>query len=161
MQAATWSYCTVTLVDPLAQEFPDAIEAVIVVVPVPTKVASPGVVDEKVTTEVFPEVQVAEFVTSTPFWVAVNCWLGVVARVNVWLDWLMVIACVPVTVTVAVPLTPATFAVMVTFVAGPTPVTTPWLTVAQGLELVHEADFVTSLEPLSKAAVACNWPVAP
>jgi hypothetical protein len=162
MQAATWDYCTVTLVDPLAQELPDAIDAVTVVVPVPTKVASPGV-DEKLTIEVFPELHVAEFVTSTPFWLAVNCWLVVVARVNVWLAGLMVmvvVPCVPVTVTVAVPLTPATSAVMVTFVAGPTPVTTPWLTVAQGLELVHEADFVTSLEPLSNAAVACNWPVA-
>ena len=67
MRAATWNHCTVTLVDPLAQEFPDVTEAVIVVVPVPTKVASPGVVDEKVTTEVFPELHEAEFVTSTPF----------------------------------------------------------------------------------------------
>jgi hypothetical protein len=50
---------------------------------------------------------------------------------------------------------------MVTFVDDPTPVTTPWLTVAQGLELLHEADFVTSLEPLLKAAVAFNWPLAP
>jgi hypothetical protein len=149
------------LVDPLAQEVPDVIEAVIVVVPAATKVASPGVVDEKVTIEVFPEAQVAEFVTLEPFWVAVNCVVGVVVRVNVWFAGLMVIPCVPVTVTVAVPLTPATFAVMVTFVAAPTPVTTPWLTVAQGLELVHEADFVTSLELLLKAAVACNWPLAP
>jgi hypothetical protein len=149
------------LVDPLAQEFPDVIEAVIVAVPVPTKVARPGVVDEKVTTEVFPEVHVAEFVTSEPFWLAVNCWLGVVARVKVVVLGPMVRPCVPVTVTVAVPLTPATFAVIVTLVAAPTPVTTPWLTVAQGLELVHEADFVTSLELLLKAAVACNWPLAP
>jgi hypothetical protein len=161
MQAATWDYCTVTLVDPLAQELPDVIEAVIVAVPVPTKVARPGVVDEKVTTEVFPEVHVAEFVTSEPFWVAVNCWLGVDASVKVVVLGPIVRPCVPVTVTVAVPLTPATFAVIVTLVAAPTPVTTPWLTVAQGLELVHEADFVTSLELLLKAAVACNWPLAP
>lgn len=73
---------TVILLDPVAQEVPEVVEAVIVVVPVPTKVANPGVVDENVTIDELPDVHVAELVTSTPFWVAVNCVFGVVARVK-------------------------------------------------------------------------------
>jgi len=58
-------------------------EAVTVVVPGATNVARPGVVLENVTTDVLPEVQVAELVTSAPFSAAKNCVVGVEASVNV------------------------------------------------------------------------------
>ncbi len=157
----TQIHCTVTLVDPLAQDVPEVREAVTVVVPTAAKVANPGVVDENVTTDELPDVHAAELVTSTLFCVAVNCVLEVFARVKVWLAGVMIRDWVPVTVTVAVALTPATLAVIVTLEAGPTPVTTPALTVAQGLELTQLALLVTSLVPLLYVAVAARLPVAP
>ena len=147
--------------DPLEQVLPEAKEAVIVAVPVPTKLARPLVAEEKLTTEVLLEAQVTLAVTSEPFWVAKNCELvplvngpaGVIE---------MVCPEPPVTLPVTDPLTPDTLAVIVTLLADPTPVTSPaLLTVAQEVELLQLAEFVTSLEPLSKAAVAFSCTVEP
>jgi hypothetical protein len=63
----------VILSDPVAQVVPEVREAVMVAVPVPTKLASPFVVVEKLTIEVLLDVQVALLVTSDPFSAAVNC----------------------------------------------------------------------------------------
>jgi hypothetical protein len=139
----------VTDSDPLAQLVPETIEALTVLVPVVTRVASPGVVEEKVSTEVLLEDQVAEVVTSLPFSVAMNCTLVVVESVKGpggLID--KVCAPEPVTLPVADPVTPPTVALTVTVDVLPTPFTNPALTVAQGVELCHEADFVTSFEPL-------------
>jgi hypothetical protein len=58
------NHCIVTFVEPLAHEFPDEeVEALTVVDPVVTSVASPGVVAEKVSRAVLPDVQVALLVT--------------------------------------------------------------------------------------------------
>ena len=62
----------------------------------------------------------------------------------------------------AEPLTPASVAVTVTLEAFPTAVTNPLvLTVAQLLELCQVAEFVTSLFPLLKVAVAKSCCVPP
>ena len=62
--------------EPLAQVLPDKTDALMVAVPPALpKVARPLVVVEKVTTDVSPDVQVAELVTSTLLRAAVNCWL--------------------------------------------------------------------------------------
>ena len=57
-------YWIVTLVDPLAQEVPDEREALTVVDPAATRVASPGLELENVRNAVLPEFQVALLVTS-------------------------------------------------------------------------------------------------
>jgi hypothetical protein len=58
------NHCIVTFVEPLAHDVPDdEVEALTVVVPCVTSVASPGVV-ENVSTPVLPDVQVALLVTS-------------------------------------------------------------------------------------------------
>jgi hypothetical protein len=62
---------------------------------------------------------------------------------------------------VAEPLIPPTLAVIVMLVAEPTPVTRPAFTVAHGVELCQDAEFVTSLLPLLNAAVAKSFTVAP
>lgn len=89
-----------------------------------------------------------------------NCTVGVVANVNGPCG-AMTSACppLPVTVPVADPVIPPTVAVIVTPEAGPTPVTTPAFTVAQGLELCQFAELVTSLLPLLKLAVAKSFTV--
>lgn len=154
----------VTVSDPLEQVPDEVMDAVTEVVPVETNVAKPEV-EENASIEVSPDVQVALFVTSLLLpSVAVNCTFGVVDRLNgcCTLE-LMVKVCPapPVTLPVADPFTPPTDAVMVTDEAVPRPFTVPALTVAHGVELVQLADFVTSLDPLSKLAVAWSWTVDP
>ena len=110
---------------------------------------------ENVTADVLFEVQVELAVTSLPFRVAVN-WPVPLATIDaggvtvkVW------VVPLPLKVPVAEPLTPPSVAVIVTLEAFPTAVTNPLvLTVAQLLELCQVAEFVTSLFPLSKVAVA-------
>jgi hypothetical protein len=146
------------LVEPLAQVPSATYEPVTVAVPVPTKLA---VFEENVTTEVLLEVQVVEAVTSVPLREAENT--AEVPLVKVVPDGIELIVSPwpPVTLPVADPVTPPTLAVIVTLVADPTPVTRPAFTVAQAVELCHEAEFVSSLLPLSKAAVAKSFTVDP
>jgi len=66
----------------------------------------------------------------------------------------------PVVLPVIEPLTPPTLAVTDTLDAVPTAVTSPVeLTVAHAVELCQLAEFVTSLLPELKLAVAFNWAV--
>lgn len=149
-------YWTVTVSEPVAQLPLTAKEPVMVAVPWPTNVAT---FDEKVATELSLDVQVVEFVTSLPFREAKK--FAVVPELNVVPGGVevMVRLCElpPVIAPEMLPLTPATVAVIVTFELFPTPVTSPVeLTVAQAVELVHVADRVTSLVPLSKLPVAVS-----
>lgn len=150
-----------TVSDPLAQELPETSEALTVVLPVVARVASPGV-DENVNTEVLLDDQVAELVTSEPFSLALNCTVVFVERLK-GPGGLIVRVCVldPVTLPVADPVTPPCVALMVTLDVLPTPLTSPALTVAQGLELSQVADFVMSFDPLLKVAVAKSCCVPP
>lgn len=154
-------YCTVILSEPVAQVPVAANEAAIVADPAVTNVA---VLPEKVRTEVLLDVQVVEFVTSTPFKAAVNaCWAP---AVNVPLGGLIVSVCAlpPVVLPAIVPWTPAKVAVIVTLELGPTAVTIPVEpTVAHELELDQLAWLVTIFVPLLKVAVAvscCGDPTA-
>jgi hypothetical protein len=124
---------------------------VIVADPVPIKLA---VFEEKVATDVSLELQTVEPVTSVLFRAALKTALVPLVKVGPAGIELMVKPWPPVTLPVAEPAIPPTLAVIVTLVAPPTPLTRPALTVAQGVELCHDADFVTSLLPLLKAAVA-------
>ena len=141
-------HCTVIWSVPVAE----LVVAVIVAVPVPIKLAKPGVTLENVTLEV-SEVQVAVLVTSVPLRFALNCCVLPLVKVP---QGLIVI---PVgAVTVAVPDTPLKVAVIVTAPPVPTYVTFPaalppvvTLT-AQEFELCQKAEVVTSLLPLSKLA---------
>jgi hypothetical protein len=140
-------YCTVILSDPLAQVLPDKTDALMVAVPAATKVASPIVVVEKVTTEVSLDVQVAVLVTSTLLSVAVNGWLVPCVKVVVLAGPIVSVwpPVPPVEVPVIDPLTPPNVAVIVTFVAAPAPTTNPdEFTVTQALELPQVAELVTS-----------------
>jgi hypothetical protein len=147
------------LSEPLAQLVPAAYDAVIVTVPA---LRNEAVLDENVTIEVSLEDHVVEEVTSLLFREAKNCALPPVTKLlefelmdRVWLP------LPPVTLPVADPLTPPTEAVMVTLDIVPMPLTVPALTDAQALELCQVADLVTSLEPLLKLPIACNWTVDP
>jgi len=155
-------YCTVILVVPVAQVPEDAVEALTVVVPGATSVANPGLEVENARTEVLLEVQVALPVTSLLLLsVAVNCWVPR-ERAIVPLGGLIVSAeeLPPLVVPVIEPLTPASVAVMVTLDDVPTDVTNPVeLTVAHAVELCQLAEFVTSLLPELKLAVAFNCAV--
>jgi hypothetical protein len=157
-----WS--TVTVSVPVEQVPEEVMDAVTEVVPVESNVAKPEV-EENASIEVSPDVHVALFVTLLLLLsVAVNCTFGVVDRLNgcCTLE-LMVKVCPlpPVTLPVADPFTPPRDAVMVTDEAVPSPFTVPALTVAHGVELAQLAVLVTSLVPLLKLAVACNWTVDP
>jgi hypothetical protein len=147
----------VTVSEPLAQLPLTAYEPVMVADPWPTNVAT---FDENVTTELLLEVQVVEFVTSLLLSEAKK--VAVVPELNVVPGGVEVIVRLcefpPVTAPEMLPLTPARVAVMVTFELFPTPVTSPVeLTVAQAVELVQLAEFVTSFVlPLLKVAVAVS-----
>ncbi len=136
--------------------------AVIVAVPAPGNVAVLLDEDAKFTTLELLEVQVAWLVTSEPLKVAVNA-CAVLPTLK------MTLAIVPTavvghgvmvipvgTVAVAVPVTPPKLAVMVTEPPVPTAVAFPALVpdmiraTAQGFELVHVADLVTSFVVLSE-----------
>jgi len=148
----------VIFTEPLAQVLLATSEPVMVAFPVPTNVA---VLPENVVTAVLLELHVVEEVTSEPFKVAEKTACVPLVKVGPTGFELIVRPVPPVTLPVADPDTPPTLAVMVTFVAAPTPLTFPALTVAHGVELCHEAEFVTSLFPLSKAAVANSLTVEP
>jgi hypothetical protein len=141
----------VTVSDPLEQVPEEVKDAVTEVVPVLSNCANPEV-EENVSIEVSPDVQVALFVTLLLLLsVAVNCTFCVDERLKgcCTLE-LMVRVCPvpPVTLPVADPFTPPKDAVIVTDEAVPRPFTIPALTVAHGVELAQLADLVTSLEPL-------------
>jgi hypothetical protein len=139
------------VVEPLAQVPFATYEPVRVAVPVAMKLA---VFEENVATDVLLELQTVEAVTSAPFSAALKTALVPLVNVGPAGIELMVSDCPPLTLPVAEPAIPPTLAVIVTLVAAPMPSTRPALTVAQGVELCQDADFVTSLLPLLKAAVA-------
>ena len=139
---------TVTVSEPLAQLLPTAYVAVMVAVP---ELTNEAVFEEKSTIDVSLEDHVVDAVTSGPFSAAKNC--AVVPLVNTVPEGEEVIVRVwvpvpPVTLPVADPLTPPSDPVIVRFDTVPMPLTVPALTVAHALELCHDADLVTSLEPL-------------
>jgi hypothetical protein len=146
--------------------------AVMVAVPAIGKVAA-LLPDEAKLTEELLEVQVAELVTSVPFEVAVKVWLLPTWKVTLATVPTVVVGqglmVIPVgTVAVAVPVTPLRLAVIVTAPPVPTAVAFPALlpvpitATAQGFELVHVADLVTSFVVLSEyAARAVKGCVAP
>jgi hypothetical protein len=148
--------------------------AVIVAVPALGKVAVLLDGEAKFTIPELLEVQVAWLVTSEPPEVAVKAWA-------VLPTWKIIFATVPTavvgqglmvmpvgTVAVAVPVTPLKLAVIVTAPPVPTAVAFPALlpdvirATAQGFDVVHVADLVTSLVVLSEyAARAVKGCVAP
>ena len=139
-----------TVVDPLAQELPEEVDALTVTVPTATSVAKPGVpLVGKVSFEVSLDVQVALLVTLLLLLsVASNCCVPL-ARAAVVGVIVSVWELPPVVLPVIDPVTPAKVAVMVTLDAGPTAVTTPAvLTVAHAVELDQLTELVTTLLPL-------------
>jgi len=106
------------------------------------------------------DVQLVELVTSVPLKVALNVACDPFANVvPLGVEEITSPCPLPVTLPVADPPMPFRVAVTDTPLATPTPFTVPRFTVAQGVELCHVAELVTSLLPLLYVAVAYSLTV--